>query len=91
MLLLLFILLGISVLVNLAIFIIAYIAQSDKFTDITYTLTFILLSLITYLQSNINIYKTILICAIILWATRLGSFLFIRINYLKKDKRFNNI
>jgi steroid 5-alpha reductase family enzyme len=85
------ILLGISLLINIIIFVIAFILKSDKFTDITYALTFILLTVIALFQNEYNMFKIILAFLIFVWAIRLGGFLFIRINYFKKDKRFDGI
>lgn len=85
----LLILLGISLVINIIIFFIAFLLRSDKFTDITYALTFIILVLIALFQNNIDSYKILLITLVILWAVRLGGFLFIRINYFKRDKRFD--
>ncbi|MBD3252560.1 DUF1295 domain-containing protein [Candidatus Pacearchaeota archaeon] len=87
----LFSLLVLSIIINLIIFLIAYLLKSDKFTDITYALTFLILILIALFQNNFNFYNLILVILITIWAVRLGSFLFIRINYFKKDRRFDGI
>ena len=81
----------ISLIINIIIFLIAYKLKTDKLTDISYALTFILLATIAFLFSDKSTLKIILFLIITLWATRLGIFLLIRINKTKKDKRFDKI
>jgi len=80
-----------AVLMNVLIFIIAFIFKSDKLTDLTYSLTFILISLFFLLYNHIALSKTILFLMILIWALRLGGYLFYRINKIKKDSRFDKI
>lgn len=83
--------LGISLLINILVFFLAYYFKSDKFTDITYALTFVVLSLIIIINNPVNLWKIILFLLIFLWAARLGTFLLIRISFFKSDKRFDGI
>lgn len=84
-------LLGISLVIQIIFFIIAFILKTDKFTDITYSLTFILLALIILSFNTISTAKIILFIMILILGLRLGGFLFIRINKYKKDIRFDKI
>jgi steroid 5-alpha reductase family enzyme len=77
----------ISILLNLLMFIPAFLFKTDKLTDISYSLTFILLSLIMIFYKDVYIVSIL----IIFWALRLGIYLLIRIIKIKKDKRFDNI
>ncbi len=77
-------------------FIPAYIFQTEKFYDLTGSLTY--LSVIWYslvLSSdqftNINVANIAIVLLISLWAIRLGSFLFMRIHHDGEDKRFRSI
>ena len=77
-------------------FIPAYIFQTEKFYDLTGSLTY--LSVIWYslvLSSdqftNINGANIAIVLLISLWAIRLGSFLFMRIHHDGEDKRFRSI
>ena len=77
-------------------FIPAYIFQTEKFYDLTGSLTY--LSVIWYslvLSSdqftNINGTNIAIVLLISLWAIRLGSFLFMRIHHDGEDKRFRSI
>jgi len=73
-------------------FIPANIYKTEKFFDLTGSLTYI--SVISYVlysksQSFDSVFGEIIISAsIIIWATRLGSFLFLRIKKAGEDKRF---
>ena len=85
----------IAFLIQWILFIPAYLFQTEKFYDITGSVTYI--SIVTYIsvQSyyaiNVNIGSILLASCIILWAIRLGSFLFTRIHKAGEDKRFKLI
>lgn len=82
----------ISLFIQAIFFTFAFIFKTDKLTDLTYGLTFILLSVIAVIASkDISIHKGILLSMIILWATRLITYLFYRINKMKKDSRFDEM
>jgi steroid 5-alpha reductase family enzyme len=72
-------------------FIFAYRFKTDKLTDISYALTFIFLITLGFLTNNFSKLKFILFLMILLWAFRLGIFLFIRIRKTNKDRRFDSI
>ncbi len=83
---------GISIAVNIFFFIFAAKFKTDKVTDLSYGLSFIAVILATLLVSGnftlVNIVVSSMIC---LWAIRLAGFLFMRINKMKRDKRFDGI
>ena len=85
----------IAFLIQWILFVPAFYFQTEKFYDITGSVTYI--SIVTYIsvQSyyaiNVNIGSILLASCIILWAIRLGSFLFIRIHKSGEDKRFKFI
>lgn len=81
----------ISVAINLLMFFPAYILKTDKLTDISYAITFIVVALSGYIFSQKYVAQFIGLTLVLLWALRLGLFLFIRINKIKKDVRFDNI
>ena len=85
-------LLLVSLSINWVCGLIAYYKQSDKLTDLVYALTF---ALLTYsgmmITNNFNVVTLVFAMLVTLWALRLGTYLFIRINYKKKDDRFDNI
>jgi steroid 5-alpha reductase family enzyme len=72
-------------------FLFAYKFKTDKLTDLSYALTFIFLIALSFLTNDFLKFKLILFLMILLWAFRLGIFLFIRIRKIKKDRRFDGI
>ena len=76
-------------------FIPAYLFQTEKFYDLTGSLTYLTVIWFVYLSSNqvgeLNIQNLIVTVLISIWAIRLGSFLFSRIHKDGEDKRFRSI
>jgi len=72
-------------------FLFAYKFKTDKLTDISYALTFIFLALLSFFTKEFSNFKLILLLMLLLWAFRIGIFLFIRIGKIKKDRRFDGI
>ncbi|MEY4459802.1 MAG: hypothetical protein RIT38_1032 [Bacteroidota bacterium] len=76
-------------------FIPAYIFQTEKFYDLTGSITY--LTVVTYVSyhsyatMNVNLPSIVLAACILLWTIRLGSFLFMRIHKAGEDKRFREI
>ena len=83
--------LGFSVGFNLLLFVVAYILQTDKITDISYALTFVILAMTSFLNSGQDLIDLVLLCVILVWAFRLGSYLFTRIHRIGRDARFDQI
>lgn len=77
--------------IQVALFIPAYFFKTDKLTDLSYSLTFILLAGMSLLRSDITTLKLVLFFMVLAWGLRLGVYLFIRINKIKKDARFDEI
>lgn len=76
---------------NIFMFFFAFAFKTDKLTDLSYSLTFIALAVIALLTQPFTLGLAALIGMILIWAIRLGTFLFIRINYQKKDDRFDEM
>lgn len=82
----------ISLLIQSVFFTFAYLLKTDKFTDLTYGLTFILLGAVALISSGrIEAYKLVLLGMIITWGLRLITYLFYRISKIKKDSRFDKM
>ncbi len=77
--------------INILLFIPAFIFKTDKLTDLSYSLSFIILTIIATLFNPFSSINLILTIMVIIWALRLGIFLFIRIKKMKKDKKFDNM
>ena len=77
------------------LFIPAFYFQTEKFYDLTGSATYIFIVSYISIQSNfaknVNLGNILLASFIILWAIRLGSFLFTRIHKSGEDKRFKFI
>jgi|TARA_B110000305_G_scaffold240147_1_gene309918 steroid 5-alpha reductase family enzyme len=77
------------------LFVPAYLLKTEKFYDLSGSLTYIFVvsyvSYNYYLIDGINFGNIIIGLAIIFWAVRLGSFLFLRIHKAGEDRRFNEI
>ncbi len=81
----------ISLALNALFLLIAYKLKTDKFTDITYALTFIIITVFAFVRSNhkATFYTGSLL--VIIWSIRLGSFLLYRVVKKGKDKRFDGM
>lgn len=73
-------------------FFIAYLQKTEKFYDITGSLTYISMTTLAVLTiQEINDRAVLLLVLVIVWATRLGTFLFNRVMQSGKDDRFDEI
>jgi steroid 5-alpha reductase family enzyme len=74
------------------VFIPAYLQSNEKFFDLTGSLTFITVTLTALILSPpIDLRSMLLTAMILIWAVRLGSFLFLRIRAAGEDRRFREI
>lgn len=81
-------------LIHWLFFIPAYLLKTEKFFDLTGSLTYIsIMVYVVYTKNNLQeqLGSIILASLVILWAVRLGSFLFLRIKKAGEDKRFREI
>ncbi len=73
-------------------FIPAYLLQTEKFYDLTGSLTYITVITFAFISSGGGGSRSgLLLAMVIIWAVRLGSFLFLRIKKAGKDDRFDAI
>ena len=73
-------------------FIPAWFLQTERFYDLTGSITYLSVMVIALLLSNkTDVVSLLLVVLIVLWALRLGSFLFKRILQDGNDKRFDEI
>lgn len=71
-------------------FLVAAALQTDKLTDLSYGLTFIIVALWAAWTTT-NPWYWLLAFLIVIWGLRLSSYLFIRILEIRKDDRFDGI
>ncbi len=81
----------IAVGINILMFLPAFIIKTDKFTDISYALTFIVLTWTAWIVNPVSAQSTLIAAMLTAWALRLGIFLRVRIGKMEKDKRFDGI
>ncbi len=85
----------IAYLIQWIAFIPAYFFQTEKFYDLTGSITYLTVvsyvSYHSYASMNVNIGSIVLAACILIWTIRLGSFLFMRIHKAGEDKRFKLI
>lgn len=73
-------------------FIPAYILKTEKFFDLTGSITYIIVASVAVFLSPIVDSRSLLLLGLIsIWAIRLGSFLFLRIRAAGEDRRFREI
>ncbi|MBK9779221.1 MAG: DUF1295 domain-containing protein [Anaerolineales bacterium] len=73
-------------------FIPAYMNQTESFFDLTGGLTYIIVTVTAVaLSSEVDTRSYLLLGIILVWAVRLGSFLFMRIRAAGEDRRFREI
>lgn len=74
------------------VFVPSYLAQTEKYFDITGSLTFISTCAIAlWFHPNLTLYTEVLAMMVMVWALRLGGFLFLRILQDGTDDRFDEI
>jgi steroid 5-alpha reductase family enzyme len=83
--------LSLSLLIQSIFFIFAYLFKTDKVTDLSYGLTFIIIVIFLLLNNGVSIPNLFVASLVIVWALRLIIYLFIRINKMKRDTRFDGI
>jgi steroid 5-alpha reductase family enzyme len=85
-------LVAISFLIQWMAFIPAYIFQTEKFFDLTGSITYItVITLAVCFSKNMDGRSILLLVLIVIWAIRLGTFLFRRIKKTGKDDRFDKL
>ena len=83
---------GLAFLVQWIAFIPAYLLQTERFYDLTGSLTYVTVTALAVLLSpEVDARSVLLLALVVIWAARLGSFLVRRIRKAGKDERFDAI
>jgi steroid 5-alpha reductase family enzyme len=82
---------GIALAVNGAFFAVAAARRTDTVTDLSYSLTFALLAVVLLFTGAAKPVQLVASLLVVLWAVRLGAYLFRRILRMKVDHRFDGI
>ena len=79
---------GLIFLIQWAAFIPAFINQTEKFYDLTGSLTYISVTILAFFLSfGVDARATLLLVLVLVWAGRLGTFLFRRVQKAGRDDR----
>jgi len=83
---------GLAYLIQWIVFIPSFLRQTEKFFDLTGSLTYISVTFLIFFLSPVKDARSFLLLALVLvWAVRLGTFLFRRIQKAGKDDRFDDL
>lgn len=83
---------GLAFLIQWLAFIPAFLLQTEKFFDLTGSITYIaIISIAALLSTGLDARSILLWALVVIWAVRLGSFLFLRVRKAGKDDRFDDI
>ncbi len=83
---------GVIFLIQWLVFIPSFLRQTEKFFDLTGSITYItVVILAAFLSSGLDLRSLLLAVLVVIWAARLGTFLFRRIRKAGKDDRFDEI
>ena len=83
---------GLAFLIQWLVFIPAFRLQTEKFFDLTGSITYItVISIAALLSAQLDARTILLWALVVIWAARLGTFLFRRIRKAGKDDRFDEI
>ncbi|MGB3414849.1 MAG: DUF1295 domain-containing protein [Microbacteriaceae bacterium] len=78
--------------IQIIVYLPAMLMRTEKFFDLTGAMTFTLISIaLLVLAPSPDTRSWVLAAMVILWAVRLGPFLFLRVRKAGSDKRFDNI
>ena len=83
--------LAVSLILNLSLFLVAFRFQTDRLTDASYGITFIILAIYGFVTCHATKFHLLILWMVIIWAVRLSGFLLYRIWQKKKDARFDEM
>ncbi|HET6352361.1 MAG TPA: DUF1295 domain-containing protein [Coriobacteriia bacterium] len=83
---------GLAFLINWLAFIPAWVMRTERFFDLTGAATYVTtISLALWLCQPVDVRGMLLWVLVVIWATRLGTYLFLRIRRAGKDERFDEL
>ncbi len=83
---------GVAFLIQWVAFVAAYLLKTERFYDLTGSLTYISVTIMAVLLSPVVDGRSMLVLVlVVIWAARLGLFLFRRVMKVGKDARFDDI
>ena len=83
---------GLAFLIQWLVFIPSFLFQTEKFFDLTGSLTYMTVTILAVLLSPVTDARSfLLLILVVIWAGRLGIFLFRRVRRAGKDDRFDDL
>ena len=83
---------GVSFLIQWVVFLPSYLARTERFFDLTGSATYLLVTLgVLVLSGRWDARRVLLAVLVLVWAVRLGTFLFARVSRSGADDRFDEI
>ncbi len=83
---------GIAFAIQWLVFVPSYLLRNESFYDLTGSITYISVTIIAVLLSpKVDGRSILLLALVVIWAVRLGTFLFRRIRKAGKDERFDEL
>ena len=83
---------GLAYLIQWLVFVPSYLKRTEKFYDLTGSITYISVAILSAILSRKLDARTLLILVLVVtWAARLGTFLFKRVKAAGEDRRFREI
>ena len=84
--------LGISLLIQAVFFAFAATFKTDKVTDLSYGLTFVVMAIVLYLDSGPRRLPPLMLAGMIVaWGVRLAVYLLMRVIHMGRDARFDGV
>jgi len=79
-------------LIHWLVFIPSYLFKTEKYYDITGTIAYLVMTaLAVFSTDELNLRSQVVAVLIVVWALRLGLFLFVRVFQVGEDKRFHEV
>jgi len=79
-------------LIHWLVFIPSYLFKTEKYYDITGTIAYLVMTaLAVFSADELNLRSQVVAVLIVVWALRLGLFLFVRVFQVGEDKRFHEV
>ncbi len=83
---------GAAFMINWLAFLPAYLLQTEKFYDLTGSITYVCVTgMAIFLSNDVDMRSLLLASLVMIWTVRLGTFLFRRIQKSGKDDRFDTL
>ena len=81
---------ALAFIIQWVVFVPSFLRQTERYFDLTGSLTYVSVTVVAVLLSPVRDERSLLVLVlVVVWAARLGSFLFLRIRRAGKDDRFD--